>query len=236
MPDHDGLCVATVATELGWLALAGRGSTVWQITFARSSRQAALLALEPSIRAAARLRDWNPLLARRLQEYAAGAADDFRDVELDLTHLTPFARRIVQACRAIGYGQSRSYQEVAAAAGNSRAARAVGNVMAANRFALVVPCHRVVHRGGDAGKLAGSAKARWRLRRLESTAPAAVPRRPARRCAGKRPAKTGARGSTTRTIARPLRSGARWTSQSVVVLLGNSPPSRSPRPAARKLA
>jgi len=168
MPAPEPLCIATFATHLGWIALAGRGTTIHQITFARASHTAALAALDPAIRACGRSCNWNPVLARRLRDYAAGAADDFRDVELELAHLTSFQRRIVQACRAIGYGQTYSYGELAAAAGNARAARAVGNTMAANRFALVVPCHRVTHRGGDVGRLSGAARLRKQLRLLES--------------------------------------------------------------------
>ena len=167
MPAPEPLCIAMFATDLGWIALAGRGTTIHQITFARVSRRAALAALEPAIRGCGRSCDWNPVLARRLRDYAAGAPDDFRDVELELAHLTPFQRRIVHACRAIGYGQTCSYGELAAAAGSARAARAVGNTMAANRFALVVPCHRVTHRGGDVGRLSGAARLRKRLRLLE---------------------------------------------------------------------
>ncbi len=162
------LQVAAMETDLGWLALVGDATRVHQVTFPRASRKAALLAIDVPAEAMVRECDWYPALVRRLQEYAAGAPDDFRDVALDLDHLTPFQRRIVKACRAIGYGQTASYGEVAAAAGNARAARAVGNTMAANRFALLVPCHRVVHRGGDVGRLSGAARQRLRLRRLES--------------------------------------------------------------------
>ena len=170
MPTADELCVATFETELGWIALAGLGLTVKQITFARSLRSAALAALEPEIRIGARECSWNSGLVHGLQEYAAGVPHDFRDVRLDLEHLTPFQRRIVRQCRAIGYGQTQSYGQLAAAAGKSRAARAVGNTMAANRFALVVPCHRVVHWGGDGRPMSASAALRAKLRRLESQA------------------------------------------------------------------
>ncbi len=178
------MCVATVQTDLGWIALAGSGTTIAQISFARGSRKAALSALDRHVREGARICDWNAPLAARLVDFAAGAADDFRDVELDLRGLTPFQQRIVEACRAIGYGQTRSYGQVAAAAGNSRAARAVGNTMAANRFALVVPCHRVVHAGGDTGRLSGAALQRKQLRRLEQYGPSSNGirrQRPARR-------------------------------------------------------
>jgi methylated-DNA-[protein]-cysteine S-methyltransferase len=50
--------------------------------------------------------------------------------------------------RAIPYGEVATYGEVAALAGHPNAQRAVGSVCAANRFALFVPCHRVVAADG----------------------------------------------------------------------------------------
>jgi methylated-DNA-[protein]-cysteine S-methyltransferase len=86
-----------------------------------------------------------------LARYAAGEAVDFSQVPLDLDHLTRFARRVVAACRRIPRGQVRTYGELAAACGAAGAARAVGSVMAKNRFPLIVPCHRVIGAGGGLG-------------------------------------------------------------------------------------
>jgi methylated-DNA-[protein]-cysteine S-methyltransferase len=87
-------------------------------------------------------------LADRLQSYFAGAQDSFADVELELTWCTPFQRRVVDALRAIPYGETATYGEIAALAGHPNAQRAVGSVCAGNRFALVVPCHRIVAADG----------------------------------------------------------------------------------------
>jgi methylated-DNA-[protein]-cysteine S-methyltransferase len=87
----------------------------------------------------------------RLVQFAAGEAVDFSDIPVDGEHLSPFQRRVVRACRAIGRGQTRTYGELAAAAGSPGAARAVGRVMATNRTPLVVPCHRVVGASGSLG-------------------------------------------------------------------------------------
>src|SRR5262249_44145452 len=88
----------------------------------------------------------------RLQSYAAGNDESFGDVPLDLSHLSAFQGRVVRACRKISRGRVRSYGELAAVAGSPGAARAVGNVMAQNRYPIIVPCHRVV---GSAGALGG---------------------------------------------------------------------------------
>lgn len=64
---------------------------------------------------------------------------------------TAFQERVWGALRAIPSGETRSYAQVAAAIGRPTAARAVARACAANRVALVVPCHRVVTSGGAAG-------------------------------------------------------------------------------------
>jgi len=87
-------------------------------------------------------------LAARIRAYLAGRPDDFLDVELDLTWCTPFQRGVVEAMRSVSYGETATYGEVAALAGHPNAQRAVGSVCAENRFALVVPCHRVVAADG----------------------------------------------------------------------------------------
>lgn len=83
-------------------------------------------------------------LARRLQEYFAGAPDDFLDVELDLDGATPFQRSVTEALRAVPRSETVTYGELAALAGHPGAQRAVGTFCAQNRFAVIVPCHRVV--------------------------------------------------------------------------------------------
>jgi methylated-DNA-[protein]-cysteine S-methyltransferase len=89
----------------------------------------------------------HPLVAR-VAGYLAGARDDFADVELELDWCTAFQRAAVEAMRAIPYGEVATYGEIAALAGHPNAQRAVGSVCAANRFALFVPCHRVVAADG----------------------------------------------------------------------------------------
>jgi methylated-DNA-[protein]-cysteine S-methyltransferase len=87
-------------------------------------------------------------LVERVRGYLAGARETFADVELDLSWCTAFQRHVVETMRAIPYGETATYGEVAALAGHPNAQRAVGSVCAANRFALVVPCHRVVAADG----------------------------------------------------------------------------------------
>jgi methylated-DNA-[protein]-cysteine S-methyltransferase len=87
-------------------------------------------------------------LAERIRRYFRGQRDEFGDVELELDWCTLFQRAALEAIRSIPYGETASYGEVAALAGYPNAQRAAGSFCAANRFALIVPCHRVVAAGG----------------------------------------------------------------------------------------
>jgi AraC family transcriptional regulator of adaptative response/methylated-DNA-[protein]-cysteine methyltransferase len=71
-------------------------------------------------------------------------------IPLDLAG-SPFQIQVWNALRAIPYGRTRTYAEVARALGRPSAVRAVARACAANRLALVVPCHRVVRQDGSLG-------------------------------------------------------------------------------------
>jgi methylated-DNA-[protein]-cysteine S-methyltransferase len=103
-----------------------------------------------------------PPLRDRLVAYFAGDPTGFDDVELDLDGSTPFQRAVVDALRAVPWGETVTYGELAALAGHPNAHRAAGSVCARNRFPLVVPCHRVVAAGslGRYGSLGLSYKRR----------------------------------------------------------------------------
>ncbi|MFA4982822.1 MAG: MGMT family protein [Candidatus Micrarchaeia archaeon] len=68
-----------------------------------------------------------------------------------LASLTPFQRKVLLECAKIPCGQTRSYSQMARAIGRPRAARAVGNALAANPLAPIIPCHRVTRNDGKAG-------------------------------------------------------------------------------------
>jgi len=87
-------------------------------------------------------------LAERFVRFFAGERDGFLDVEIDLDEATPFQRAVAEALRRIPYGEVVTYGELAALAGHPGAHRAVGSFCAHNRFAIVVPCHRVVAADG----------------------------------------------------------------------------------------
>jgi methylated-DNA-[protein]-cysteine S-methyltransferase len=90
--------------------------------------------------------------ARQLEAYFRGDARVF-DLALHPAG-TPFQRRVWAVLRAIGYGETVSYAEVARLAGQPSAARAVGRAVGRNPVPIIVPCHRVI---GTDGKLTGFA-------------------------------------------------------------------------------
>jgi AraC family transcriptional regulator of adaptative response/methylated-DNA-[protein]-cysteine methyltransferase len=81
---------------------------------------------------------------------ARGGDASLRELPLDLAG-TEFQQRVWRALRAIPYGATRSYAELAREVGAPRAVRAVASACASNRVALVVPCHRIVRADGTAG-------------------------------------------------------------------------------------
>ena len=90
-------------------------------------------------------------LAVRLRAYFTGARDSFADVKIDLDGYTEFQRAIVETLRNVPWGEVVTYGELAALSGYPNAQRAAGSVCAANRFPVVVPCHRVVAANGLLG-------------------------------------------------------------------------------------
>jgi methylated-DNA-[protein]-cysteine S-methyltransferase len=92
--------------------------------------------------------------ADELDEYFARERRGF-DVPIDWQLTTGFRRAVLQALIAVPYGEVLSYGELAERVGRPGAARAVGGAMAANPLAVVVPCHRVLARGGIGGYSGG---------------------------------------------------------------------------------
>jgi methylated-DNA-[protein]-cysteine S-methyltransferase len=94
-------------------------------------------------------------------------------IRVDLGTTRSFAGRVLEACRRIPFGETMSYADLADAAGSPRAARAVGNVMAANRIPLIIPCHRVVGAGNSLGGYSAPAGLAMKKRLLAMEAAAA---------------------------------------------------------------
>ena len=140
------------STPLGWLGLVGQERCVWRLVighrsaaevWARLHRDFAEQTLSES--------DWHPTLRKKLADFASGRRVSFDNVRVRMEHRTEFQQRVIVATRAIGFGETTSYGELAMRAGSPNAARAVGSVMASNEVLIIVPCHRVLASGGKLG-------------------------------------------------------------------------------------
>jgi len=100
-------------------------------------------------------------LREELDEYFAAKRRAF-DVKLAIAG-TPFQESVWNALKTIPYGETRSYEWIARAIGKPTAMRAVGKANGDNRMAILLPCHRVVEKGGA---LRGYAGGLWRKQRL----------------------------------------------------------------------
>ena len=102
----------------------------------------------------------------RFSEYLAGARRNIAlDYELETTGLTGFDRRVLEQTAKIPYGTTRTYQQVASAAGRPTAYRQVLAILQSNPLPLVVPCHRVVTaKSGPGSYVAGISKKLWLLK------------------------------------------------------------------------
>jgi DNA-3-methyladenine glycosylase II len=100
--------------------------------------------------------EWVLKLARQLTAHMAGEPQDFRAVPIDYGGTGDFARKVYQELRRVPAGTTVTYSQLAERTGRPRAARAVARAMATNRVPMVVPCHRVLRRGGGLGGFSGA--------------------------------------------------------------------------------
>jgi methylated-DNA-[protein]-cysteine S-methyltransferase len=109
-------------------------------------------------------------LAELMVAYFAGGRVEFSDVELDLDWCTRFQRAVADALRAVPYGETVTYGELAAIAGHPNAQRAAGTFCAGNRLPILLPCHRVVAASGIGSYGSLGIEYKRRLLRLEGVA------------------------------------------------------------------
>ena len=107
--------------------------------------------------------------ARELDEYFSRRRQVF-DLPLDLSLSKGFRQLVQRHLPEIGYGQTRTYGQVAQLVGSPKAFRAVGSACATNPLPVVVPCHRVLPADGTPGRYVGGPDAKVTLLSLEAAA------------------------------------------------------------------
>ena len=112
---------------------------------------------------------WIYNLINKINSYFQGECSDFLNVPLDYTGITPFRKNIYQIARSVGFGGVISYSELAKKSHCKNSARAVGNTMAHNPYAIIVPCHRVLKASKKLGGFSayGGRKTKAKLLNIE---------------------------------------------------------------------
>ena len=146
------------ATSRGVAALSrGRDPATFLVALARRFPATEITVDESGVRAFA---DW-------LRAYLDGDVRELAPV--DLGGVRPWDRHVYEAVRAIPYGETATYGDVAASVGSPRAARAVGGALSRCPLFPAVPCHRVVLAGdGFSGWGGGDIDVKRRLLDLEA--------------------------------------------------------------------
>jgi methylated-DNA-[protein]-cysteine S-methyltransferase len=151
-----------VETAIGMLGVTATAEGVSRILL---PRERGLEASEAGHAATSLARD----TASQLEEYAAGERKIF-DVELDWRGVDPPHRRVLETLAAVApFGRTITYGELGRQAGEDDP-RVVGQLMGANPFPLVIPCHRVVAADGVGG-YGGGVELKRRLLELEHVLP-----------------------------------------------------------------
>lgn len=96
------------------------------------------------------------LAQKELRQYFSGELRNFT-VKVDFSRWQGFAARVYAALRAVPYGETVTYGELARRAGQPAAARAVGGLMAKNPLPIILPCHRVIAATGALTGYSGGA-------------------------------------------------------------------------------
>jgi methylated-DNA-[protein]-cysteine S-methyltransferase len=147
-------------SPVGSLLLAGDAKALRQVSFESSKRLGPPQA------------DWKQNRAafaeviRQLQAYFRGELKEF-DLPLAMEG-TEFQLSVWNELRAIPYGETISYAQLAERIGNPKAVRAVGLANGSNPIPIIVPCHRVIGSDGSLTGFGGGLPAKKMLLELES--------------------------------------------------------------------
>jgi methylated-DNA-[protein]-cysteine S-methyltransferase len=162
-------CLFDTAIGLCGVAWSARGLTRVQLPEANRGATLSRLRRDPAQPAVDRPPPEVERAIGHLEIYLAGEKVDFGGVALDLTGVSEFHRKVYEAARGIGWGQTMTYGELALLAGSPGAARAVGQALGRNPVPIVVPCHRILASGGKVGGFSafGGTATKERLLALE---------------------------------------------------------------------
>jgi methylated-DNA-[protein]-cysteine S-methyltransferase len=120
-----------------------------------------------------------------VKRYFSGEEVDFSKVRLDLEGQDDFFKQIYAAARRVGWGHTTTYGAIAKELGaGPETARDVGQAMAKNPVALIIPCHRVLAAGGKIGGFSAPGGSTSKTRMLELEGVRLTPPEPAQQSLG----------------------------------------------------
>jgi AraC family transcriptional regulator, regulatory protein of adaptative response / methylated-DNA-[protein]-cysteine methyltransferase len=158
---------AQVPTSLGNMLVAATARGVCRLAFGLNAE--ALAAQFPNAQLVPGGADFAALLADIVAAVEApGRANDHIPIDV---RGTAFQEAVWRALRQIPAGETRSYADIAAAIGKPAAVRAAGTANGANQVAVLIPCHRVVPKGGGVGGYAWGPEVKAELLRREGVMP-----------------------------------------------------------------
>jgi methylated-DNA-[protein]-cysteine S-methyltransferase len=161
---------ATIDSPVGTLLLAATPKGLVRVAYDIEDHDRVLdtlsQRLSPRVLRAPRRLD---MAARELDEYFSRQRRVF-NLPLDFSLSSGFRQLVQRHLPEIGYGQTRTYRQVAELVGNPKAIRAVGTACATNPLPVVVPCHRVLRSDGTPGGYVGGPGAKKALLSLEAAA------------------------------------------------------------------
>ena len=120
---------------------------------------------DEKVKAQGRTNEMTRWAVKELEEYFQGKRKTF--TVPCVPQGTDFQKRVWEALTQIPYGETRTYKEIAAAAGNPKASRAVGMANNRNPIPIIIPCHRVIGTNGSLTGYAGGLKVKEYLLKLE---------------------------------------------------------------------
>lgn len=158
---------SSVDSPVGSLMVAGTDAGLVRLGLAGTDHESMLEQLAEAIgpRVVETSARFDPL-RRELEEYFDGRRRRF-DYPLDWRLTSGFVRTVLEHTAEIPFGSTRTYAEMASLAGSPRAFRAAGSALGANPIPILVPCHRVLRKGGGLGGYAGGLDTKRILLRIE---------------------------------------------------------------------
>jgi len=161
------MIITSCRTGFGWVGIVASEAGLVELTLPRATEAETLHHLRelhgPGEPDDGRL----AALKTSLEAYFRGEQVSFDEWTLDASAGTLFQRRVWAITRAIPRGQTRTYGDLARAAGSPGGARAVGQSMARNPWPIIVPCHRVVGSNGRLTGFGGGLEMKQRLLDME---------------------------------------------------------------------